>query len=380
MRLLLEDLCEQLRRLHPQAVGAVQLGGPYEQLCTEFRRVISHAAAASPAGLVLVLDGLHVLTRPHNLPLAAAMGWLPSSKELSSKLRIVLTMVPGMLKQMLAEHCLSSAHPVLQMGNLESDLSFAAIQRLLAAQSPPRRVTSDQARALAAVVRRHPTPLFLQFALHVVAQWSAEPDDESSYITQFLKAADSGPMGLFTTLCTSLERTFGNAFVRTVCRTLVATQYGMSDDEMVQILANSEAIMDELNTSGTALGGTSPSPLASNAAAAAGVALPVPAAGAFNPQVLQADLVQPRVRWLRLKQQLAWCLQTHRVADGMMVTGLRHSLVRRCMASLYSELDGGAKAIALDLLRFFDRQLKVWRSRGERDGVRVKGKIQALKG
>ena len=229
-RTLLGNLCRQIAR----AYGADESAVPteYNDLAVEFGRRLGHAMAERP--LVVFLDALDQLgpTDP-----ARALSWLPAV--IPDHVRLVVSAVPGD-----CEGALRAKRPgpeFLPLDRMSRGEGETALGQWLAAA---RRTLRDKQRQdLLDRFEPEGRPLYLKLAFEEARLWHAYDGAADGKLTagipELIRAS------LFARLADA--KNHGNVLVAHALGYLAASRYGLSEDELIDVLSADEAVLADFH-------------------------------------------------------------------------------------------------------------------------------------
>ncbi|CAL1530131.1 unnamed protein product [Lymnaea stagnalis] len=184
---------------------------------------------------VILVDGLEQLhTDTHPLPL----DWLPRS--LPAHVKLVLTLhstAQSLLDRLLSEILPEQTSSFLQMVPATVDECEDLLIHLLS--NVDRRVTEEQLATLRGAIDKEPLPLFVELLANIAKDWSSFADVQGIHLPV---NCDEGISRLFD----SLETKHGALLVARAFGYMVASETGLSDCEMDDILSLDEDVLGEV--------------------------------------------------------------------------------------------------------------------------------------
>ncbi len=216
-REMLDDLAAKIESLYGQAAAAG--GRSYEDLVQQFPEKLALADGNKP--LWLFLDALDQLTDANN---ARSLVWLPD--KVPENVHIVVSTTPGECLANL-QRKLDADH-LVELEPMEVEEAAVLLQKWL--DDAQRELTKDQRAALLEAFAGCPTPLYLRLAFEEARRWTSGAGIEPL-------AADTP--GLIRQMFKRLAdpSNHGAELVERVVSVLAASRYGLSEEELLGVLA-----------------------------------------------------------------------------------------------------------------------------------------------
>lgn len=224
-RSLLRSICRQIARAHEEDDGSVP--SDVDELSADFRLRLSRATAAQP--LVLFLDALDRLDDAGE----GDLGWLPI--ELPPHVRLVLSTARGSALETLTRVLPDAA--LVELGSMTVEEGSRALDRWLAESG--RTLQAHQRREVLDKFALSPLPLYLKLAFEEARLWP-------SYAAPSTTVLASSVPGLLRQLLGRLANpsNHGEPLTRTCLGLLAAAKNGLSEDELLDLLAGRAAADD----------------------------------------------------------------------------------------------------------------------------------------
>lgn len=225
-RSLLSSLCRQLRRSY--GLPPSEIPPDDRSLAAEFQRLLQQATPQRP--LVLFLDALDQLAPGDPV---RDLRWLPS--HLPEHVSLVLSCLPGELQTRL--EALVPVQNRLELAALSPAEGSELLDRWL--EHSGRALQPEQRRYLLAKFAANPNPLYLRLAFEQARHWDSDTAVEGSLgedIPALLRA-------FFQSL--SQEARHGPLLVAHSLALLASARYGLSEEELLDLLSVDEAVMQE---------------------------------------------------------------------------------------------------------------------------------------
>jgi len=226
-RALLDSLCRQITRAYDGDESTIP--SEYNDLAVEFGKRLELATAERP--LIVVLDALDQLSGA-----ARSLSWLPAS--LPANVRLVVSTLPGECeKALLAKHPAPDVVTVKPMSAAEADtlLTLWLDHAGRALQPTQRKEVLDR------FGRSDGLPLYLRLAFEEARLWR-------SYTPAAETVLHEGVQGLirenlFPRL--SAPANHGAVLVAHALGYLAASRFGLSEDEVLDVLSADDAVLDD---------------------------------------------------------------------------------------------------------------------------------------
>ncbi len=289
-RTLLNSLCRELSRRYGADESTVP--SEYNDLAVEFAKRLELATADRP--LFVFLDALDQLGK--NDP-ARGLGWLPAS--LPGNVHLVVSVLPGD-----CEASLRGKHPEPQLVELQPMQASEAGELLdLWLEASSRKLLTTQRREVLDKFAFCGLPLYLKLAFEEARQWHSFSDPVQTVLHEGIPALISD--NLFSRLAEPASH--GELLVAHALGYLAASRYGLSENELLDVLSADEAVKaDFLRRS---------------------------------PRSPQVDRL-PVVVWSRLYFDLEPYL-SERVSDGTVLLAFYHNQLREASAGQYLSGEAG---------------------------------------
>ncbi|MGD2104599.1 MAG: DUF4062 domain-containing protein, partial [Anaerolineae bacterium] len=224
-RLLLADLCRHVDRLY--GGDGITLPDDYLGLCEAFSRRLERSTADRP--LLLFLDAVDQLSAADN---ARALVWLPAA--LPEHARLVVSTVRGPQESLLRRKLPGdNVHVLAPMGREETE---CLLDRWL--DQAGRRLQPAQRDEVLRKSAASGLPLYLELAFEEARNWTSHqpPPELARDISGLLDA-------LFARLAS--EARHGPALVDSTLAYLAAARNGLTEDELLDLLSEDQAVMDD---------------------------------------------------------------------------------------------------------------------------------------
>lgn len=224
IRSLLESLCHQINGVYG---GEEEVPSSYEDLVDDFPKRLALATAGRP--LVLCIDSLDQLSEANN---AKSLVWLPG--DIPENVRIIVTTRPGeelaALRNKLPEENVQKLEPMpLSEGEELLDKWLADARRTL---------KDHQRREVLAEFKVCGNPLYLKMAFEEARRWTSSKEE-----------IDLKPdvVGIIRDLYERLsdEGNHGEVLTSRALGYLAASRYGLSEDEIMDVLSRDTEVMDD---------------------------------------------------------------------------------------------------------------------------------------
>ncbi|XP_054863824.1 uncharacterized protein LOC118470977 [Amphiprion ocellaris] len=298
IRLVLQSLCVQLAEI---CCSPTQQSEGFPQLVNDYNSLLGLVRA--DRSVVVLLDGLDELSEEHE----ADLSWI--STPLPPNVHLILSATTGSP----CTHTLQqSAHPtILSLPPLSPDDITAALKAKL--QADQRCLQEQQWKLLVQACLSCPYPLYLEAAYSESLLWT-------SYSHQILPA---NLEGLYLGLLARLERELGQQLVRRAASLISISRWGITEEELLDLLAKDEKVLQEVTSSHHHSG---------------------------QPRV-------PYVFWARLKRDLGHHLTEVRT-DGTWVYRWTHSKLSLVCVNHYLKSDDSLMALHADYTDYYQGKLQ----------------------
>lgn len=243
IRELLDKLCRQISRDYSQAETATP--SDFRELVQEFPKRLALASDPGRPPLILFLDALDQLSEADN---ARNLSWLPAELPANVRLVISTSTEPGdteaVLRRRLPEASLFSldtmqvkeAHELL--GNWFDD-----VERTLQGRERELERCTGQWKYVLDRFEQCPRPLYLKLAFEEARRWrSYDPTGATTLAAPLRPLIEQ----LFTRL--SHRTSHGATLIAASIGYLMAARYGLTEDEMLEVLARDPAVLAEVKT------------------------------------------------------------------------------------------------------------------------------------
>ena len=235
-RSLLSSLCRQIATAYKSDESGVS--EDFHDLVGEFTKRLTQAQDTSDRGLVLFLDALDQL--PESDP-GRSLAWLPA--ELPENVRVVVSVLDGPLMESLARR-LSEADavslPQMSIGEGEELLDKWLIAAGRTLQAGQRRQVLEKFVAEHRPPEERALPLWLKLAFEEARHWVSRPARQAE-LHEGVDAIIT--KNLFSRLAD--ERNHGKALVSHALGYLAASRFGLSEDEILEVLSRDKEVMDD---------------------------------------------------------------------------------------------------------------------------------------
>lgn len=222
IRSLLENLCREI------SDDKTDIPADYNELIKEFSKRL--ALAAEEKRLVLFLDALDQLSEAEN---AQNLRWLPEN--LPENVRLIVSTLPNDSLNILRRRL--PTENIIELKPMPKDEGDKVLDLWLADKN---RTLQDHQRAeiLNKFTAAEGLPLYLKFAFEEARLWHSY--DEIKLLATDVK----GIIGdLFTRL--SEDKNHGAMMVKRSLGYLAAARYGLTEDELLEVLSMDKEVMDD---------------------------------------------------------------------------------------------------------------------------------------
>jgi len=226
-RALLDSLCRQVTRAYDGDESTIP--SEYNDLAVEFGKRLELAKAERP--LIVVLDALDQL-----LGAARSLSWLPAN--LPASVRLVVSTLPGECeKALLAKHPTPDVVTVEPMTGPEADTLLSRwLEHSARALQPAQR-----RELLARFSRSDGLPLYLRLAFEEARLWRSYTPAAETVLHEGVQALIRE--NLFPRL--SARANHGPVLVANALGYLAASRFGLSEDEVLDVLSLDDAVLDD---------------------------------------------------------------------------------------------------------------------------------------
>lgn len=314
---LLTSICEQILLATQQS--SEELPAELNEISQYFKDLL--ASVPESNRLVILIDGLEQLdTDTHPLPLH----WLPRSLPAHVKLVVTLhSTAQDLIDRLVSEVLPDQTSSFLLMVPATVDECENLLVHLLS--TVDRRVTDDQLAVLRRAIEKEPLPLFVELLANVAKEWSSFTDIRGISLPA---NCDEGILSLFDTL----EQKHGPVLVGRAFSYMVASETGLSDCEMDDVLSLDEDVLGEVFKD-------------------------------FHPPVRRI----PHLKWPSLKQDVEGFL-SYRDSDGVTVSAWHHDSFTRAVRLRYLTNQQTAALVHSNLADYF---LGMWAGRVKPPGKKL---------
>lgn len=226
-RALLDSLCRQITRAYEGDESTIPL--EYNDLAVEFGKRLELAAAGRP--LIVVLDALDQLAG-----MARSLSWLAAN--LPANVRLVVSTLPGECeKALLAKHPTPDVVSVKAMSAAEADTLLSLwLDHAGRALQPAQRK-----EVLEKFGRSEGLPLYLRLAFEEARLWRSCAPAAETVLHEGIQGLIR--QNLFPRLSQRVNH--GDVLVRHALGYLAASRYGLSEDEVLDVLSADDAVIDD---------------------------------------------------------------------------------------------------------------------------------------
>ena len=226
-RALLDSLCRQITREY--GGDASTIPSEYNDLAVEFGKRLELAKAERP--LIVVLDALDQLAGA-----ARSLSWLPAN--LPANVRLAVSTLPGECeKALLAKHPTPDVISVKAMSAGEADkLLMLWLEHAGRALQPAQRK-----EVLEKFGRSEGLPLYLRLAFEEARLWRSYAPAAETVLHEGVQGLIR--QNLFPRLSQRVNH--GDVLVRHSLGYLAASRYGLSEDEVLDVLSADDAVIDD---------------------------------------------------------------------------------------------------------------------------------------
>ena len=226
-RALLDSLCRQITRAYEGDESTIP--SEYNDLAVEFGKRLELAKAERP--LIVVLDALDQLAGA-----ARSLSWLPAN--LPANVQLVVSTLPGECeKALLAKHPTPDVVSVKAMSAGEADKLLGLwLEHAGRALQPAQRK-----EVLEKFGRSEGLPLYLRLAFEEARLWRSYSPAAETVLHEGVQGLIRG--NLFPRLSQRVNH--GDVLVRHALGYLAASRYGLSEDEVLDVLSADDAVIDD---------------------------------------------------------------------------------------------------------------------------------------
>jgi hypothetical protein len=227
-RSLLDSLCREISRAY--GVDESDVPREYNELAVELGKRLALATAEKP--LILFLDALDQLSSA-----GRSLSWLPGS--LPEHVHVVVSTLPGE-----TERALRTKHPEPEIHELEA-MSSEDGRDLLASwlDDAGRTLRDGQRDEVLEKFAGEGLPLYLRLAFEEARLWRSFADSNETKLAEGIPALIRE--NLFKRL--ALLSNHGPVMVAHALGYLAASRYGLSEDEMIDVLSLDEGVREDFH-------------------------------------------------------------------------------------------------------------------------------------
>ncbi len=226
-RALLDSLCRQITNAYDGDPSTIP--SEYNDLAVEFGKRLELATAQRP--LMVVLDALDQLSGA-----ARSLSWLPAN--LPENARLVVSTLPGECeKALLAKRPTPHVVSVGAMSAAEADTLLSLWLEYAGRALQP----AQRKEVLAKFGRSEGLPLYLRMAFEEARLWRSYAPAEETVLHDGVQELIRG--NLFARL--SAPANHGGVLVRHSLGYLAASRFGLSEDEVLDVLSLDDAVLDD---------------------------------------------------------------------------------------------------------------------------------------
>ncbi len=229
-RAFLDSLCLQVTREY--GGDASSIPSDYNDLAVELGKRLELASTERP--LIVVLDALDQLSGA-----ARGLSWLPAV--LPANVRLVVSTLPGE-----CEHALLARHPAPEVTTV-APMSTAEAETLLSRwleQTGRDLQPAQREEVLARFGRSDGLPLYLRLAFEEARLWRSTTPAEATVLHEGVPGLIRE--NLFRRL--SGPANHGTVLVAHALGYLAASRFGLSEDELLDVLSADRAVLDDFAT------------------------------------------------------------------------------------------------------------------------------------
>jgi NACHT domain- and WD repeat-containing protein len=226
-RALLDSLCRQITRAYSGDESTIP--SEYNDLALEFGKRLELAEAERP--LIVVLDALDQLSGT-----ARSLSWLPAN--LPANVRLAVSTLPGECeKALVAKHPTPDVVTVKRMSSAEADTLLTNwLGHAGRALQPAQRT-----EVLDRFGRSEGLPLYLRLAFEEARLWRSYTSSADTVLNEGVQGLIR--KNLFPRL--SQRTNHGDVLVRHALGYLAASRFGLSEDEVLDVLSADDAVLDD---------------------------------------------------------------------------------------------------------------------------------------
>jgi len=226
-RALLDSLCRQIARKYEADESTIP--PEYNDLAVEFGKRLELATAQRP--LIVVLDALDQLAGA-----ARSLSWLPAN--LPANVRLVVSTLPGECeKALLAKHPTPDVVSVKAMSAAEADTLLSLWLEHAGRTLQP----AQRKEILEKFGRSEGLPLYLRLAFEEARLWRAYAPATETVLYEGVQGLIR--QNLFPRLSQRVNH--GDVLVHHALGYLAASRYGLSEDEVLDVLSADDAVIDD---------------------------------------------------------------------------------------------------------------------------------------
>jgi hypothetical protein len=226
-RALLDSLCRQITRDYEGDESTIP--SEYNDLAVEFGKRLELAKAERP--LIVVLDALDQLSGA-----ARSLSWLPAN--LPANVRLVVSTLPGE-----CEKALSTKHPTPDVVTVKpmSDKEAGTLLTRWLDHAGRALQAAQRKEVLEKFGRSEGLPLYLRLAFEEVRLWRSYTPAADTVLHEGVQGLIR--KNLFPRL--SARANHGPVLVANALGYLAASRFGLSEDEVLDVLSLDDAVLDD---------------------------------------------------------------------------------------------------------------------------------------
>ena len=229
-RALLDSLCRQITKAYDGDASTIP--SEYNDLAVEFGKRLELATAQRP--LIVVLDALDQLAGA-----ARSLSWLPAN--LQANVRLVVSTLPGECeKALLTKHPTPDVVTVMPMTGPEADTLLS----LWLHHAGRALQLAQREEVIAKFGRSEGLPLYLRLAFEEARLWRSYTPAADTVLHEGVQGLIR--KNLFARL--SVPANHGGVLVRHALGYLAASRFGLSEDEVLDVLSLDDAVLDDFAT------------------------------------------------------------------------------------------------------------------------------------
>lgn len=224
-RALLENLCRQISRCYGADESTIPMD--YKELVKEFPKWLTLATVEKP--LVLFLDALDQLSDTNN---ARNLIWLPN--EIPEHVHIIVSTLPGECLSVLVKKL--PAANIVELEPMRLEEGSALLDAWL--KDAYRTLQNRQREEVLSKFRNNGLPLYLKLAFEEAHRWK-------SYTEKIELCPDVPGVIRDMFMRLSSDANHGRVMVSRSLGFLAATKNGLTEDELLDVLSNDEAVFQD---------------------------------------------------------------------------------------------------------------------------------------